>query len=836
MAGHGEGSGAMDQIVTEFFSRVLHVIIDARIGSISRLSNAPSHQRAGAVAEAAGSSLGAAAAAAKHAANSWFNIQLDPSEVVRREADPWRRSQLEPMIIDIFLEHRSSAAMDVSSSFIGSGVDWGGGGYGDRRASFGREDHRGSRGGGGRIGSTLLERWVVQCERKRREGGPGASGGRGGEVSGGGGRGGITLTPRGGGVLTASAYNAATRVGTSGGGGGGGSVLGGGGSSSSGVVPPHVMEIPVVYKRAVIMLRSLFCLVRTLPAHRLVRLARSHAHHPGGLSLTYRVRSSAPPIPEADASDMEVHKLSPVDTPVGRLCLSVSYRHSAGVTALEVAPTILPCIIPDYVGSPSASNCSPPSNGPASGGRVGVLSSPYPSPDGSVSRGEGGGAGAQQQPSGRRLSKPRLPTFRPPGDVGSPSSPSHGNYSFTGKPPSPSRSSSQDGTSPSGHGQIVSPRGSGGWPGSSPSSQAGSPAEGSVGGGERGGGGFGRGPRSSTAPMSIPRSSGRRAGEVVFRRSLSTGDPSSTAMGTGVGSPRLSVPGTGGQGAPVGSSSSGGNDSPGSGRGGRGEEGGGGTGGGGPAGRRYSRGVSAHSPPTSSFRPSSAPATVDHHNWDNPASSANGTPVHPPIIGIGGIGGGGVGPSTSVSGSEGSVTTGLSVSPTLPFASTPVKQTPLRLMEFDDNQGVGCMGGGTSPGTETAAPRAGGGGGGGVEGGGGGPLTSRSTPRTTGKEPSSIARTHGSNFSLSMEAKAMARLSISPLSDNPPIVSPTHPLGGGALQRKHHRDEKATACRNGSFATIQFVSNRGFILTNKKDEYNKEGVLVNVIIRFSLYC
>lgn len=133
--------------------------------------------------------------------------------------------------------------------------------------------------------STLLERWVIHFERRRRSS---SSGGLEG--------------------------------------------LGDAGDDSSGpgllAFPGnHNIEVPVVYKRTVILLRSLYAMTRLLPAHRLYRLVKSNPQQrKGGFYLTYRISSTAVPMPDSEMGSMSTSRLSPVETPSGRMSLSVIYR------------------------------------------------------------------------------------------------------------------------------------------------------------------------------------------------------------------------------------------------------------------------------------------------------------------------------------------------------------------------------------------------------------------------------------------------------------------------------------------------------------------------------
>ncbi|KAG0569717.1 hypothetical protein KC19_6G110900 [Ceratodon purpureus] len=275
----------------------------------------------------------------------------------------------------------------------------------------------------GGVSRTLLERWVVHYERTKKGSwlgfGPvlakqnvaGA-----GEMSGSGGAGAGTEEEREGAGLG----------------------RGGGGASSSGLPANHVLERPVVYKRTVIMLRSLYCLVRTLPAFRLFKLA-NYSSHSRSFSLSYTVSSAPSAMSEQDEGAMIKCNLTPIETQWGRLCISSVYRNATAVTALEVTPRILPRIIPDYVGSPTTdplrrftSVGSLPSAGLS--GRHGVYVVPLP---GSVPNSPSGAFGRRHSWSGGinkvQPQPPSLPIS--PSYKSSSPSPSHPSHDFQNSPP-----------------------------------------------------------------------------------------------------------------------------------------------------------------------------------------------------------------------------------------------------------------------------------------------------------------------------------------------------------------------------------------------------------------
>lgn len=129
------------------------------------------------------------------------------------------------------------------------------------------------------------------------------------------------------------------------------------------------MEPPAVYKRTIILLRSVYAMARALPAHR------------KALRLDYRISACPEPLPRGK---MQRHNFTPVETPRGKFSISVSYLPAtprAGSRAaneslyMSTSPTQ---IIADYVRSPAASEKS--SQGDvAMSGKHGLSSAP-PSP------------------------------------------------------------------------------------------------------------------------------------------------------------------------------------------------------------------------------------------------------------------------------------------------------------------------------------------------------------------------------------------------------------------------------------------------------------------------
>ncbi|CAK9207929.1 unnamed protein product [Sphagnum troendelagicum] len=248
----------IEQIVSEFFVKSLHVILESRIPFVAAQSQSGGAGGGGGGGGRGGdevSFLGSSpvsSSSSSRTTNRWFNLELENCNAVQESAEPWRRGIMqEAMVVDILLQQQQQ----------------------------------------GGPSATLLERWVVHYERRKKP------------------------------PSTAT----------------GGLGLGGTGK---------------VYKRTIIMLRSLYCSVRTLPAHRLFRLANSSSHSQS-FSLSYMVSAAPPPLTTGDDRLMSTCRLTPIETQWGKLCVSVAYRSATAVTALEIMPPILPRIIADYVGSPT---------------------------------------------------------------------------------------------------------------------------------------------------------------------------------------------------------------------------------------------------------------------------------------------------------------------------------------------------------------------------------------------------------------------------------------------------------------------------------------------------
>ncbi|XP_015887225.3 autophagy-related protein 13a isoform X2 [Ziziphus jujuba] len=122
------------------------------------------------------------------------------------------------------------------------------------------------------------------------------------------------------------------------------------------VVVPHVGETSAsykkVYKKSIILLRSLYSQMRLLPAYRVFRQLNT-SRHAYNFGIIYKVSSFGDPFSRAEEELMEEYSFTPIEAHPGRLCVSVSYRSSLSDFNLESSIMMPPKIITDYVGSPA---------------------------------------------------------------------------------------------------------------------------------------------------------------------------------------------------------------------------------------------------------------------------------------------------------------------------------------------------------------------------------------------------------------------------------------------------------------------------------------------------
>lgn len=106
------------------------------------------------------------------------------------------------------------------------------------------------------------------------------------------------------------------------------------------------------YKKSIILLRSLYTMMRLLPAYRAYRklLSKGKACD---FDIIYKVSSFSAPFSRSEEQVMKLYSFFPVEAQHGRLSISVRYRESLSDFNLETSPSFPPEIITDYVGSPA---------------------------------------------------------------------------------------------------------------------------------------------------------------------------------------------------------------------------------------------------------------------------------------------------------------------------------------------------------------------------------------------------------------------------------------------------------------------------------------------------
>ncbi|KAF8405875.1 hypothetical protein HHK36_007953 [Tetracentron sinense] len=270
----------IEQIITEFFSKSLHIILE------SRSPCASSRNFSGEQTFSSPSSTSSSSSSIRPR-DKWFNLALRDCSAALENIDLWRQSNLEPMVVDVILIQRpldcdplrcsprsglvkNLSVKELSSNFWNSGQE-----------EYLSEEKS----------EKIIERWVIQYEsQKSRDFG--------------------SVGKRSGGI-----------------------------SSNS------------LYKKSIILLRSLYLTVRLLPAYKLFKdLNSSGQIHT--FTLAHKVSSFVEPFTRREEAEMQQYGFTPVDASCGRLCLSVLYRPTLSGMSLEPSTPMSPQFISDYVGSP----------------------------------------------------------------------------------------------------------------------------------------------------------------------------------------------------------------------------------------------------------------------------------------------------------------------------------------------------------------------------------------------------------------------------------------------------------------------------------------------------
>ncbi|XP_059300150.1 autophagy-related protein 13a-like isoform X1 [Lycium ferocissimum] len=106
-----------------------------------------------------------------------------------------------------------------------------------------------------------------------------------------------------------------------------------------------------IYKKSIILLRSLYSMMRLLPAFKAFRKLSSSSQS-CYFDIDFKVSSFSEPFSRAEEEMMKQYTFTPVDAQQGRLSLSVTYRETLVDFNLETSASFPPEIITDYVGSP----------------------------------------------------------------------------------------------------------------------------------------------------------------------------------------------------------------------------------------------------------------------------------------------------------------------------------------------------------------------------------------------------------------------------------------------------------------------------------------------------
>ncbi|KDO39744.1 hypothetical protein CISIN_1g006243mg [Citrus sinensis] len=278
---HSEAA-KMEQIITEFYTKSLHIILESRSPYMS------SRNFSGEQALSSPSSSTSSSSSVRPR-DRWFNLALRECPAALENLDFWHQSNLEPMVVDVILVQRpldwdpvnlspkSELVRNLSSK--------------ERYPFCWSSDQEEC--GSEAKSEKIVERWVVQYDsRKVRD-------------------------------------------------------------ASSGSRRSSSNTLHNVYKKSILLLRSLYSTVRLLPAYKIFRDLNSSGQILT-FSLAHRVSSFVEPFTRKEEAEFQRFGFTPVDTSSGRLCISVLYRSSISEVSSEPSTPMSPQFIPDYVGSPLA--------------------------------------------------------------------------------------------------------------------------------------------------------------------------------------------------------------------------------------------------------------------------------------------------------------------------------------------------------------------------------------------------------------------------------------------------------------------------------------------------
>lgn len=274
----------MEQIITEFFTKSLHIVLESRCPYVSSR-----HCSGEQIMSSPSPSSSSSSSSSIRPRDKWFNLALRDCSVVLENIDFSRHSYLEPLVVDVILVQRPSNWDPLNFSPRRGLV---------RNLSKDRFPHSWNSEldefGYEAKGEKIIERWFVQYETRK-------SGKDCGSVS-----------------------------------------------KRSNSTSSHVL-----YKKSVLLLRSLYATVRLLPAYKLFRDLNSSGQI-REFNLAHRVSTFAEPFTHREEAEMQRFAFTPVDSACGRLSISVLYSSSLYDSNSEPTTPMSPRFIPDYVGSPMA--------------------------------------------------------------------------------------------------------------------------------------------------------------------------------------------------------------------------------------------------------------------------------------------------------------------------------------------------------------------------------------------------------------------------------------------------------------------------------------------------
>ncbi|CAM8912411.1 unnamed protein product [Rhodiola kirilowii] len=277
--GHIQSESAkMEQIITEFFAKSLHIILE------SRSAYASSRTFSGEQVLSSPSSSTSSSSSVRPR-DKWFNLALRDCPAALENIDFWRQSNFEPMVVDVVLVQRPHGWDPVSFSPRPCLA---------RKLSLkerfpncwnsDREDVNWDS-----KSEKIIERWVIQYENRK--------------------------------------------------------------SGSSGSKRSSSPSLLTLYKKSILLMRSLYLTVRLLPAYKLFHDLNSF-NQLRSFTLAHRVSSFVEPFTRREEAEMQRFEFTPIDTNCGRLSVSVLYHSSVLDVSSEPTTPMSPQFIPDYVGSP----------------------------------------------------------------------------------------------------------------------------------------------------------------------------------------------------------------------------------------------------------------------------------------------------------------------------------------------------------------------------------------------------------------------------------------------------------------------------------------------------